>query len=383
MEKLATAALIFQAPTAQPSTRITVFTALLTAVVTLTGIVLKDLIFKILEERRAERRAELAVYERYSKPLAASATALLHRFHEILMQEHRPVFLRGSGIPKSTGQGSSYRAYKKLSTVYRLAAVLGWIRACRREYSYLRLAARNENSAIHDAINDFENALADGSWVERERIMRLCQILNLPTDEFRRSTEPLESEGVHVDNLIWDHLEAAGVTDLPALTEAQKRLLCADIADSLARSLNTNPVSSSVMGSKWEEAFEVIAMREAWVYRDWQTAIGDMMLRPSDAETRKFEVIGYGEFEQIYSCGSHEQRQCISRLCEVLDDVNFAIEDRFDARPKQLRTMGVANANLIVALNHALGQQTIVSANTLEVANAILSNISSADTEYA
>jgi hypothetical protein len=366
-------AAVFQASNAQYPTKIIVFTSLFTAAATIAGIVLKDLIFKILEERRAERRAELAVYERYSKPLAASAVGLLHRLHEMLLQEHRPVFLRGVGIPKATGQGSSYRAYKKLSTVYRLAAVLGLIRACRREFSYLRLADRNESNAIHDAINKFENAFADGSWVERQRVMRLCEILRLPSEPFEASTELLESAGVRVDNLIYDSLEAGGVTDLPALTEVQKRSLCADIAGSLATDLNTNPVSPAVMESQWKEAYEVIGMREAWVYRDWQTAIGDMMLRSSEGETRKFEVIGYGEFEQMHASGGDHQQTCIARLCEVLDDVNLEIEDRFDARPRQLRTMAVANANLILALHRALGPQTIITDSTLNIAKLIVS----------
>jgi hypothetical protein len=52
-------------------------TAVVTAAVTIAGIVLKDFIFKLLEERRANQRTESAVYERYSRPLSASATSLL------------------------------------------------------------------------------------------------------------------------------------------------------------------------------------------------------------------------------------------------------------------------------------------------------------------
>ncbi len=46
----------------------TLVIALVTALLTLSAIVLKDLLFKILAERRAEKKIELAVYERYSGP---------------------------------------------------------------------------------------------------------------------------------------------------------------------------------------------------------------------------------------------------------------------------------------------------------------------------
>src|SRR5262249_45690942 len=52
---------------------------IVTALFTLLGIILKDLVSKLLEERRAEKRVKLAVYERYSTPLLTSAVSLMHR----------------------------------------------------------------------------------------------------------------------------------------------------------------------------------------------------------------------------------------------------------------------------------------------------------------
>ena len=42
--------------------------AIITAIFTIAGIVLKDYIFKILEERRSETKVKTAIYERYSNP---------------------------------------------------------------------------------------------------------------------------------------------------------------------------------------------------------------------------------------------------------------------------------------------------------------------------
>jgi hypothetical protein len=114
--------------------------AVITSVFTIGGIALKDYAFKVLEERRSTRKTESAIYQWYSLPLLISSVSLLNRLYEILYQPHRPVYLLGRGLSTPTSPGGVYRAYKKLSTVYRLAAVLGWVRACRREFSYLRVA---------------------------------------------------------------------------------------------------------------------------------------------------------------------------------------------------------------------------------------------------
>jgi hypothetical protein len=113
-------------------------------------------------------------------------------------------------------------------------------------------------------------------------------------------------------------------------------------------------------------------MREAWVYRDWQSAIGDMMLRTLADQSRKFEVVGYGEFEQICRDGSIAQRLWISRLAEVFDDLDLSIQDRFDARPRQLHAMASATAKLILALHSAQGSRSMVSGDTLDIARKLL-----------
>jgi hypothetical protein len=354
-----------------------VIVALITAAFTLTGIILKDLILKVLEERRTEKRMESAVYERYSIPLAASAISLMHRLHEILLTEGRPVFLISADILKGTGQGPAFWSYKKVSTLFRLASVAGWIRACRREFAHLRLAAEKENELIGIAIEVFERALADGTWIEAERVRRLCDIwhissfLNAPGQR----AVSLDALGIRVDNVIYKETEGAPNQDLSLLENNEKEKLCTIIANLLTEGLKTNPVDRLVISKTWPDAFSVVAMREAWIYRDWQAAIGDMMLRPTVGEPRKFEVIGYGEFEHMYEEGTHEQRRWVSRLSEIFDGVDLSIEDRFDARPRQLRAILRATAELVLALNRAQGVKTIVSNASIATANGVLDRV--------
>ncbi len=196
---------------------------------------------------------------------------------------------------KGAGQGGAYRSYKKLSTIYRLAVVLGWIRACRREFSYLRVADLGDAEGVQKAINDFENALADGSWVEWERVTRLCDIWFLCKPEELLNSPNAEALATHVDNLIWDHLEKSQVEDISLLNEDGRRSLCRVVADCISLTLRTNTVSNDSMERSWPDAFAVLGMREAWIYRDWQSAIGDVMIQTIDSDAHKFEVIGFAE----------------------------------------------------------------------------------------
>lgn len=350
--------------------------ALITASVTLGGIIVKDLIFKLLEEHRASRRAEAAVYERYSKPLAASASSLLIRMHEIVLQRHRPVYLNCVGVPTGNGPAPTFRAYKKLSTLYRLSSLIGWIRACRREFSFVRVASHEENAPIDEAIDEFERALSDGSWVEQERVVRLIDLWKLYSlADLQSAHDLLEELGVLIDNAIYDVLEAEKVADLIDLPAERQPNVCKKIAELLSSTLHTNAVSHASIQTTYPEAFRILAMREAWVYTDWQHAIGDMMLRRIEGEDRRFEVLGYGEFEQVFATAACEPQHLLRRVCEVFDGVDLSIEDRFDARPRQLRRVARATASLVTAMHAAQRPQSIISPRQLKLATTILAEV--------
>jgi hypothetical protein len=342
--------------------------ALITALFTIVGILLKDFVLKMVEERRSETKVRRAIYDRYSNPLVTATSALLNRLYEILFQEHRHVYLRGKGVAVGQNPGWAFRAYKKLSTIYRLAVVLGWIRACRREYSYLRIADPSDTKDFDEAIDAFENALADGSWVEQERVIRLCELWHISKSDELMANESFVALGTKVDNLIWDHLESMRVEDVSLLEDASRQELCGKVADCISSHLKTNAVGEALMLRSWPDALNIIGMRETWVYHDWQSAIGDIMIQPCNADTRRFEVIGYGDFEQILTSGTPQQRLALTRLLEVFDNLDLSIEDGFDCRPRQIRAIAQASAKLILAIDKIQGNQSIVSQATREKA---------------
>ncbi len=315
---------------------------------------------------------ENAIYQLYSLPLLTSSVSLLNRLYEILYQPHRPVYLLGRRLSTQSSPGGVYRAYKKLSTIYRLAAVLGWIRACRREFSYLRFAELEVGGGVHKAIDDFENALADGSWVEWERASRLCELWLLCKPGDLMKVPGANGLGIQIDNLISDHLENAQVEDVSLFDEQARRLLSKQVADCLSSHLKTNLVQADSFERTLPDAFAILGMREAWIYRDWQSAVGDMMIRPAESDDRKYEIIGYGEFEQLDSSSTGKERLAIDRLFQVFDDLDLSIEDRFDARPTQLRAVAKASAELILAIDRIQGQRSILSAYSRARAEEVL-----------
>lgn len=195
--------------------------------------------------------------------------------------------------------------------------MLGWIRACRREFSYLRVADLGTAKGVHEAIDDFENALADGSWVEWERITRLCDLWLLCKPDALVKTPDTTALATQIDNLIWDHIEKENVEDLSLLGDSARRTLCRTVADCISSQLRTNAIGEESLDRSWPDAFAILSMREAWIYRDWQSAIGDMMIRPTEAEERRFEVIGFGDFEQLILKNKDAQPASLKRLFDL------------------------------------------------------------------
>jgi hypothetical protein len=359
-------------PSGEWYTAPTIIAASITSLLTIAGIVLKDIVIKWFEERRKNNKEQSEIYERYSHPLAAATISLQNRLYEILHQKHRPVYLLGCGLPESSNQGSEYRSYKKLSTIYRLAAMLGWIRACRREFSYLRVGEQKAVKSIHKAIDDFENALADGNHLERQRIQRLYELWHLGNPGNNSIIPELDSLATQVDNLICDCLEKWKVEDLSLLNEALRRELSKNVADCLCSHLHTNKIADQSLERTWPDAFAILAIRQAWIYRDWQSAIGDIMIMKSEHGPRMFEVIGYGSFEELYSSKDQKHQKDMRRLFAIFDELDLSIEDRFDARPDQLRTVAKATAKLILAIDKTQASRSIVPEYPQKIARQIL-----------
>ncbi len=328
---------------------------------------LKDLIFKLLEERRSQRRELAAIYSRYADPLASATVTLMWRLHEALDQAGRGRFLKLVGVPDSTNKYSTFGAYKKLSTLYRVAALLGWIRACRREFSYLRVADAGELKPIDDSIASIESALADGPAVEIERARKLCELWQfpVPADENK-----LSSIAVELEAAMDEYMQNTNTSEISDLDRDGASGLVGLAAKALADGLEVASPSSAVLNETTARAAQILGIKEAWIYRDWQAAIGDLMIRSIESAERRFEVIGFSEFESMYHDGTNDQKRWMERLSSVFDGIDMSKRDPYDYRRTQILALLCACAKLTQTLSERT-LSTAISPDSVDLARSL------------
>lgn len=87
------------------------------------------------------------------------------------------------------------------------------------------------------------------------------------------------------------------------------------------------------------------------IYRDWQAAIGDLVLKRNEKESRKFEVVGYKEFEQLYLSESSEHKKWLERASRLFKNLDVTVEERFDGRTRQLKDLYKTVYEILLALS--------------------------------
>lgn len=122
---------------------------------------------------------------------------------------------------------TDFEDYKLRSTYYRLAILLGWLRALRRELSFLRLAGKHRIDIIEDAIDNLERSLADGHHVELQRLSGLLLIWTLPAVADEQLRLRL---AVDLENCVKSALQSAPVTSPLELSSGKQSTLCKDAA---------------------------------------------------------------------------------------------------------------------------------------------------------
>jgi hypothetical protein len=336
------------------------------AIATLLTGVLRDFVAKWWSDRREDRRSADEVYRRYAEPLAAAATSLMWRLNEIFGGDGRASFLL------AREHKTDFEDYKLRSTYYRLAALLGWLRALRRELSFLRLAGKHRIDIIEDAIDNLERSLADGHHVELQRLQGLLlQIWALPSITDERLRLRL---AVDLENCVKRALQNEPVASPLDLSEDRQLTLCRDCATLICTSAKFARVSDDVVAETRSRAIRQIAIREAWLYRDWQAAIGDLVLRESTAGSRRFDVIGFGEFEAMILGPTPDQFRLLSRIGALFHDVNLDHEDPFDARPETLKKLFHATATLVFGIARVPISAPLLSGATVAAAKRVLNN---------
>ncbi|WP_298566049.1 hypothetical protein [uncultured Aliiroseovarius sp.] len=330
----------------------------------LVTILIKDVALHFWKEAHSDKKTAKAVYRSYSDPMLSAAVSLFWRLRETLTDTGRGAYLKTSGFE------SQFDKYKFESTIYRLAALVGWVRAYRRELTFLSLSGDEELSQLTAALSLLEGALADGAHVETQRVKSASQLWDIPLPE---ENKDLSRIAVKVEQIIKSvGSTSSGDQDLLInLDEAAQVALCQSIANYLCDEANIDHLPSEVISETRARAVSSLSIREAWLYRDFQSGIGDMMIREISGASRRFEVLGFREFEALLHSDEEETQRWMSRLVRVFDRLDISGADRFDARVQMLERTFLATIDLLVALTEIDKGRSTYTSNSVQEAKKL------------
>jgi hypothetical protein len=318
-----------------------IITSLIALAGVLVGLVARDVVMAtylarkkraddLADQEVANIRAHSDLVRIYSDPLLEAVKSLKFRLYEIIeLKQGFYLHLDTSRIP--------FLRYKRISTLYRIASLLGWIRAIRRERSYLdpeQALASVEMSSILA----LEAALADGAHVELQRFDELARLWCVSG-----VSDGVKSEIANlIDNARAKYLSSKNVLSAYMLSDDDRSEL-AEICADIVCQRGSVQISTEIVSKTARQASIVFGIKEAYIYRYWQAAIGDMVIEADKSGgARHFTVIGFGAFEDMFLEAEQEGRRpsyarWFDRLEALVRDLDMTHESVFDARREQLR----------------------------------------------
>lgn len=336
-----------------------VLAALIGAIVALIIMLLKDIIFKIWHEYNNKKKNDIQIFREYADPLSSSTMSFLWRLNEIFEQNHKCSYL-------FTKFKTEYAEYKRLSTVYRLAALLGWLQAFNRETTLLKSKDNKQLKAIKQSVNDFKASLADGNHVE---IQRLTSLLELWKFHYKGCSATSNTASL-INNEIKNYINNIGKLYAKELDIKERIELCKCIADIMSNSYNIPPLSDEIINETISQFIHICTIKECWIYREWQEAIGDCMLKKSHNSNRKYDVLGYYEFCKILKENT-EDEYWISLLYRLFYDLDMSGSNKEDMRFIQLKKITVAASNLFLSVTTTDKKTKILMSSTIKLAQRL------------
>jgi len=326
---------------------------LLTGSVTVAIFLTKDIVLAYLVAKKDEQKKERERLRLYVEPLVVSASKLFWRLDEVFNAEGRGVYLR-SDVPDS-----EYNRYKKVSTLYRLASLLGWKRAFRRELMLVNIDLVSDFDKVEKALVDLEKSLADGSSVELQRLSNIEEVWRVDLKD-KISNQRRAEVAVRIEQLL-DSLDTLEIFSGKTEIESSSNLL-QTVPDALARlfkSFLNIEIPSATVDATRAQITNALCIREAWVYREWQEAIGDLMIENISHSGRRFDIIGYQKFSEICGQGSTGDRLFLDKLKRLVVDIDIRRER--DSRVQVLWAIYVACAQFITRVAEIYPKTSLIS----------------------
>jgi hypothetical protein len=334
--------------------------ALIGALSALATTFLKDFLIQRWNETRLKSMQQRDIFRNYAAPLAGACQRLCWRFAEIFIEE-RHQFLKTATLPLV------YNEYKRRSTLYRIASLIGWIRALDLELDALPRGASGFLTPVSKAISEVQSALADGPDVETFRLEQMCAIWGIDIqslDEKGRKSLATRLE-IRLYESAGDSLKHDS-NHLKNLEGDKKLEVCFGLCDFLCKELKRAPLPKEIVRETLHQAIAGLSYREALIYRDWQQAIGDAMLEVDKDSVRRFKVIGFEQFEKVLAGDS----LWMEVFRDSIVDIDFEAVDPNDYRAKQLKSLASGVANVLLSLA-STEDRDLVDPNILDIAERL------------
>ena len=298
-------------------------------------------------QKKDKRSEEYDAFKFYSKPLIKSCQSLAYRLKEIL--QYNGNYL----LPNAPESG--FFKYKFDSTVYRLCAVIGWIRALEIEHSYIESFEDEKTAAIQHSINKFKTALADGGHIEVSIIEDLSLLFDLGINLTSISQQEKAILGARIEVVMFSHVENRVPQVIKNLSEVNRMQILKEVLNEICDSSNQARVPESKMKSKLDDAISLLTREYCWIYRDWQNAIGDQMIFREKFGNREYSILGFADFDKI-----SKENKWIEKTRNLFSNLDVRVETKFDDRVRQLKAIYLANFEIIEALNNSIVNQEAI-----------------------
>ncbi|NET32106.1 MAG: hypothetical protein F6K19_08890 [Cyanothece sp. SIO1E1] len=298
-----------------------------------------------IQTNRKIRKEKYDAVKMYANPIVLACEQLAWRLKEIL--EFNGIYL----LPDAPTNG--FFKYKFDSSVYRLCAVIGWIYAAKKEQSYIQSLKFSHHKEIQSKIYQFQRTLADGSHVEVSIIDDLINLYDLQQGDLSDQKKGLI--GVELERIVFTYIPDNVKRNVKGLDKNDQIKMVTEILDYLCDKTQQSKLDIDVIEKKVSIAVKEISREYCWIYRDWQSAIGEIMIEKIENASRRFDVIGFPEFQQ-----EHESNEWLKKVDGLFSSLDVSIDDRFDSRVQQLKQLFGNTVELIEVFKSLVKKQETI-----------------------
>lgn len=302
--------------------------------ITLLSSLIAALVTNYLQKKRTDsvrKLEDLKTAKKYAKPILESLISFGYRLREIFSSRHS--FLL------DTSASNKFNEYKLISTFYRFCAVLGWIRAYRKEHLYFDFHEDDFSKQVDNAISRFQSHIADGHFIELLRVKKLCKIFWDIDIEEKLEEKELEALGFKVETIIDKFLaDIDNSFKYPIdLDETNQVVLLSKLLGIINQKIKREEISKRIIEEKVSSGTQAISILSTMIYRDWQNAIGDFMLKRLDSAPIRYEIKSFKEFDEYFRKDfSSEKNEWMLRAYRLFHNLDTDIDDQYDSRRIQL-----------------------------------------------